>query len=147
MNYGTCWIRGHPGGRYLVPINTWLNREGSYFPVCSWLQCLVCWRLSHDLSVVSVLAYHTCRLWCCDCVFLLLVFRSFWGHSRTISLLGLVKLFADVSVQVCGGLLRLIRYSILASSGHPATIWSMVSWNRSQILHIWVCTIFRIVLQ
>ena len=31
-------------------------------------------------------------------------------------------------------LLCLIRYSILASSEHPATIWSMVSWNWSQIL-------------
>jgi len=61
MNYGTCRIRGHPGGRHLVPINTWLNREGSFFPVCSWLQCLVCWLLSHDLSV-AVLAYPTCKI-------------------------------------------------------------------------------------
>ena len=38
-----------------------------------------------------------------DCIFLSLVLGSFWGHARIISLLGLVSLFADVSVQVCGG--------------------------------------------
>ena len=48
---------------------------GTFFLVCSWLQCRVCWPSSHDLSV---LAYPT-RLWCC--LFLLL----FGAHARTIS--------------------------------------------------------------
>ena len=27
------------------------QKGGRFYPVCSWLQCLVCWPLSHDLSV------------------------------------------------------------------------------------------------
>ena len=27
------------------------QKAGRFYPVCSWLQCLVCWPLSHDLSV------------------------------------------------------------------------------------------------
>ena len=27
------------------------QKAGRFYPVCSWLQCLVCWPLAHDLSV------------------------------------------------------------------------------------------------
>lgn len=64
MNYGTC--RNPRASRWRIPcpcLNTWLNREGRFFSVCSYkLQCLVCWLLSHDLSVVSVLAYPTYKI-------------------------------------------------------------------------------------
>ena len=38
----------------------------------------------------------------------------------------------------------LCKYPVLASPGHPATIWSIVSWNWPQILHIGSVASFRI---
>ena len=71
----------------------------SFSPVCLLLQCLVCWLLSHGLSV---LAYPT-RLWCC--LFLLLL----GVQAHTISL---VRLYLALCICSSVGMRRLCHVCV-----------------------------------
>ena len=105
----TKWTHQWAGSFFLFVLyyNVW--SVGLYLTICLY------WHIPQDCNVVFF----------CYCLRLMLVPFLVCVY---------IHLFADVPVYVAA-LLCLCR-PVLANSGHPATIWSIVSWNWPQILHI-----------
>ena len=117
-----------------------ISMSRQLFSCFSWLPCLVCWPLTHDLSV---LAYPT-RLWCCLCLLL------FGAHACTISRFCLYSSLCRCSIVsmwrlccVCVG----IQFWPVEGTLPQYSVWSTVSWNWPQILHIGSVPSFRILLR